>query len=124
MFLSRFAESPPFSAILFVTQFELIRPTFEKFGYTITSSNQTYELDCSREIFTRHLSLFLHKYVNKSFGTIPVLHIAQPFNDKNYYSEIALTFLLSYYLGMLVRYYPTHWNSLVQGWRYLLDYIK
>lgn len=97
------------------SQFELIRPTFEKFGYTITSSNQTYELDCSHEIFTKHLPLFLHKYVNKSFGTIPVLHIAQPFNDENYYSEIALTFLLSYYLGMLVRYYPTHWNSLVQG---------
>lgn len=97
------------------SQIELIRPTFEKFGYTVTSSNQTYELDCSREIFTKHLPLFLHKYVNKSFGTIPVLHIAQPFNDENYYSEIALTFLLSYYLGMLVRYYPTHWNSLVQG---------
>jgi hypothetical protein len=97
-------------------QFELIKHSFEEFGYTIVSSNnKNYELSCSSKIFEEHLPLFLHKYVNKMFGSIPVLHIVQPFYDKNYYSEIALTFLLSYYLGMLVRYFPTHWNSLVQG---------
>lgn len=96
-------------------RFELIKHTFEEFGYAIVDSNKTYELSCSEEIFTKNLPLFLHKYVNKMFGAIPVLHIVQPFDDKNYYSEIALTFLLSYYLGMLVRYFPTHWNSLVQG---------
>ena len=96
-------------------RFELIKHTFEEFGYAISDSNKTYELSCSSEIFTKNLPLFLHKYVNKMFGAIPVLHIVQPFDNKNYYSEIALTFLLSYYLGMLVRYFPTHWNSLVQG---------
>lgn len=97
------------------SQFESIKHTFEELGYTTINSNQIYELNCSSEIFTNNLPLFLHKYVNKMFGSIPVLHIVQPFDGKNYYSEIALTFLLSYYLGMLVRYFPTHWNSLVQG---------
>ena len=96
-------------------RFELIKHTFEEFGYAISNSNKTYELTCSSEIFEKNLPLFLHQYVNKMFGAIPVLHVVQPFDDKNYYSEIALTFLLSYYLGMLVRYFPTHWNSLVQG---------
>ena len=94
-------------------QFELIKHIFDEFRYTIVSSNEIYKLSCSSEVFVKHLPLFLHQYVN-AFG-IPILHIVQPFEDKNYYSEIALTFLLSYYLGMLVRYFPTHWNSLVQG---------
>ena len=41
--------------------------------------------------------------------------IVAPFEDNKRFSEIAVVFLLSYYLGMLVRYYPTHWISLIQG---------
>lgn len=96
-------------------RFELIKNTFEDFGYAISDSNKTYELSCSSELFTKNPPQFLHAYVNKMFEDIPNLYIVQTFDNNNYYSEIALIFLLSYYLGMLVRYYPTHWNSLVQG---------
>lgn len=98
-------------------RFEVIKHTFKEFGYAISNSNNAYELTCSSEIFKKNLPFFLHQYVNKMFRSIPVLHLVQPFDDKNYYSEIGITFLLSYYLGMLVRYFPTHWNSLVQGER-------
>ncbi len=36
-----------------------------------------------------------------------------PFENKIMLSKLSLLFLSSYTLGMLVRYYPTHWNSLV-----------
>ena len=33
----------------------------------------------------------------------------------NRYSQLAITYIISFVLGMLARYYPTHWVSLVQG---------
>ena len=48
-------------------------------------------------------------------GVIPSLSLIRPFDETRRYSELAIVFLISYYLGMLVRYYPTHWNALVQG---------
>lgn len=33
------------------------------------------------------------------------------------YSELSIIFILSFYLGMLVRYFPTHWTALVNGYK-------
>lgn len=95
--------------------FNLIKNSYEELGYNISESGELFKMSCNSEVFEKNLPQFLHMYVHKLFNSIPSLNIIQPFNNKNYYSEIAITFILSYYLGMLVRYYPTHWNSLVQG---------
>ena len=57
----------------------------------------------------------LQNMMSKNFGIIPSLCLVAPFEDNTRFSEMAVVFLMSYYLGMLVRYYPTHWISLIQG---------
>lgn len=60
---------------------------------------------------------FAHSYLSKSFGSIPNLHIVKPFDAETRLSQLAMTYLLGYYLGMLTRYFPTHWIALQQGTR-------
>ncbi len=38
-----------------------------------------------------------------------------PFQKNNTISEIGQVYLVSYFLGNLARYFPTHWISLIQG---------
>ena len=59
--------------------------------------------------------MFMHGYIHKMFGEIPYLHAVEPFADGVRYSQLCITYLVSYVLGMLVRYYPTHWVSLIGG---------
>ena len=88
----------------------------KKNGYQCTAANNSIiKLTCTSEQLNNYVPQFLHRYVHKSFGTIPSLCIIAPFEENTRFSEIAVVFLLSYYLGMLVRYYPTHWISLIQG---------
>jgi len=65
--------------------------------------------------FGEHLPQFIHAYVHKTFGTIPDLYLCQPFSKDVRFSQLAITYMLSYILGMLVRYFPTHWMALIQG---------
>lgn len=97
------------------TEFDAIRNIFESSGYCIEACGKGYNLKCNPDIFEKKRPLFYHKYVNKVFSSIPEIFIVQPFDDAYCYSEMAILYLLSYYLGMLVRYYPTHWNALIQG---------
>ena len=94
--------------------FKLIKDFYFEFGYEIEEKSNSYQLYCKNDLFVNNLPVFYHKHLDSPFG-IPQLYIVQPFNHNVYYSEIAVTFMLSYYLGMLVRYFPTHWTSLVQG---------
>ena len=68
-------------------------------------------------LFNQMTPQFMHTYVQKMFGTIPNLHIIEPFPNLQRYSQIAATYMLSYFLGMLARYYPTYWVALMQGER-------
>lgn len=100
---------------------EIIRPTetlltsYVDLGYNSTLKGYNSQLECSSEIFEKNKPQYLHKYYQKGMGMIPDLYIVQPFDNNNRFSELSIVFLMSYYLGMLVRYYPTHWNSLIQG---------
>jgi len=57
----------------------------------------------------------MHTYIHKAFGAIPTLHIVDPLDNDTRYSQLAMTYLVSYVLGMLARYFPTHWISLASG---------
>ena len=59
--------------------------------------------------------MFIHTYLRKQFGCIPSLYLAAPFPGGARYSQLCITYMVAYVLGMLVRYYPTHWISLIQG---------
>jgi hypothetical protein len=57
----------------------------------------------------------MHTYVNKMFCSIPILNIVKPMESGTRYSQMAVTYLTSYILGTLTRYFPTHWVSLMNG---------
>lgn len=92
-----------------------ILDTYKKNGYQCISNGNSIKITCTSEQLNNYVPQFLHKYVQKVFGTIPSLYMVTPFEENVRFSEISIVFLMSYYLGMLVRYYPTHWISLIQG---------
>lgn len=96
-------------------QMESFKSIYEKLGYEIISSENQYVIKCNPVVFNKNVPLFVHKYIDKTFLSIPTLYLAEPFQDIGRYSQLCITYMVSYFLGMLVRYYPTHWVSLVQG---------
>ena len=95
--------------------FSQFRVVYEAFGYATTDEGDYCIVTCSTETLEREIPLFIHTYVNKMFGSIPVLFVAEPFSGGTRYSQLCITYMVSYILGMLVRYYPTHWIALLQG---------
>jgi len=92
-----------------------VEESLSRNGYSITKGDEGCTIQCDRITFESNLPLFLHEYIHKDFGTIPRLYIVEPFDGNINLSEIGVTYIISYCLGMLVRYYPTHWNALVSG---------
>lgn len=77
--------------------------------------NSAYAVKATSEVFSEYPLLFTHTSLNKAFHSIPSLAISPPIDGKGYFSEISLLYASSFCLSMLVRYFPTHWVSLVQG---------
>lgn len=88
---------------------------YRSHGYQITQDTHSYNLSCDANNFQKNPPQLIHSYLNKVFTTIPDLHITKPLKSGSCYSQIAITYMLSYFLGMLSRYYPTHWTSLFSG---------
>lgn len=85
-------------------------------GYSITPLGKSnYTLTCPSEFFLKNKPLFLHNYTDKNFGSIPQLFLVKPLECGVNYSEMGFCYLVSYFMGMLSRYYPTHWLSLING---------
>ena len=95
--------------------FSQFRAVYEDFGYVATYEGDWCILTCDKETFDKEKPLFIHSYVHKMAGLIPWLYLAEPFSGGARYSQLCITYMVSYVLGMLVRYYPTHWISLIQG---------
>lgn len=95
--------------------FESFMHTYQNLGYKIETQDIWSILTCDDAIFNQDIPLFVHSYVQKSFGTIPNLYIAEPFPGNLNYSQLCITYLTAFFLGMLARYYPTYWISLIQG---------
>jgi hypothetical protein len=92
-----------------------LRSAYTELGYQAEHSDKTLTLQATNAIFQSHNPQFAHAYVDKMFGSIPHLYIVTPFPNGFRYSQLAMTYVLSYILGMLARYFPTHWIALVQG---------
>lgn len=81
-------------------------------GYTVVSNGKKHEISALPPVFKAAPLQFVHKRVG-AFGLIPDLHVSERMWGG--ISEICMTFKLSYILGMLARYYPTHWMALING---------
>lgn len=85
-------------------------------GYEVNEIDKRQcSLGCSESLFDQNPPFFLHSYIHKTFGAIPQLYVVEPLNCACSYCELCICYLISYFMGMLSRYYPTHWVSLING---------
>ena len=110
-----YSSDDGFRAKVKYDNFDKFEDVYKTSGYEISVDGEYCVLTCREETLERSKPQFVHSYLNKVFGVIPNLHIAEPFPGSSRYSQLCITYLVSYVLGMLVRYYPTHWIALVQG---------
>lgn len=95
--------------------FKPFQSTYANLGYKFLEKDKMTTLATSLQNFNNNKPQFIHSYIQKTFGAIPDLHIANILPSNSRYSQLCLTYLSSYFLGMLVRYFPTQWMTLVQG---------
>lgn len=88
---------------------------YDKDGYSIFRGLALQTLSTQSDVFNKTPPFVVHSYLDKSFIDIPRTCIAEPFAGSVRYSELCMIYMLSYTLGMLVRYYPSHWMSLTNG---------
>lgn len=94
---------------------ETLKAAYEHLGYSSSGDARIIVLTADTPLVEKEMPQFLHGYVQKLFGTIPTLSMVEPIAPGVRYSQIAFTYLLSFYLGMLSRYYPTHWIAMLDG---------
>ena len=88
---------------------------YRTLGYSVGSNGGQQLIQCSPATFHSEPPMFVNTYVQKILGSIPNLYVAVPFPRGLRLSQLGMTYVTSYVLGMLVRYYPTHWIALING---------
>ncbi len=86
-------------------------------GYYVSRSGEYAVLTGGTDLFSESPPQFMHAYLTKTFGRIPNLFLIAPINREKRYSQLCMIYMIAYILGMLVRYYPTHWIALIHGER-------
>ena len=95
---------------------ESLCAAYRRYGYEINEPNkEQFLIESSADVFCQRTPLFLHSYLDKMFGSIPRLYLVEPLDSAVSYCEMGICYLVSYFMGMLSRYYPTHWVSLING---------
>lgn len=112
-----YSDREGFMARVSTDQLAGFEDAYSGVGYEVKNDGAWSEIRAEQEIFTGNIPQFVHTYLNKGFGVIPSLYIAKPFVCGSRYSQLAITYVLSYFLGMLTRYFPTHWVALLNGSR-------
>lgn len=106
-----------FLACVKANEFDVFRDSYAELGYEVTHEENIATIKCTRQLFSAMPPQFMHAYVNKALGVIPHLYIVKPLDNGARFSELSIVYMLSYVLGMLTRYFPTHWVALQSGMR-------
>jgi len=96
-------------------QAERLSHLFQRHGYNVSVDDRKMTFVIPEMLLSRIPFQLFHTYLDKAFGKIPNLHIAVPIESGERYSQLSFTYMLGFILGMLVRYYPTQWGSLIGG---------
>ncbi len=110
-----YSESGGFHAKVSAKYLDSFKDSYADLGFSLTRSGDWFDLKCDSGTFKSHPPQYMHTYVHKMFGSIPSLHLVKPLSSESRYSQMAITYMLSYILGMLSRYFPTHWIALLSG---------
>ena len=92
-----------------------VADAYGELGYVVSGGGELRSITCDSSTVSTEPPMFVHTYVQKMAGVIPTLTLAVPFPGGARFSQLCMTYIMSYALGMLVRYYPTHWVALING---------
>ena len=92
-----------------------IASAYRNLGYAIAIDDNRVLITCKSRTVSEQPPMFVHAYVQKALGIFPNLKLAVSFDGGVRFSQLCITYMMSYVLGMLVRYYPTHWIALING---------
>jgi hypothetical protein len=110
-----YTDGDGFSASLSSAPLAAVREAYEGVGYQFVANGSNERLTANSAAFSRAIPQFYHTYVQKTFGSIPDLNLVEPFGIDHRFSQLGITYIVSYVLGMLARYFPTHWMALIEG---------
>lgn len=110
-----YTDKDGFKAVLNDSGKEIVSARYVDDGYSFQVKGNSVEIYGSKNLLESKTPQFMHTYVHKTFGTIPQLYVTSPFEGNSRYSQLAVSYMLAYFLGMLARYFPTQWVSLSSG---------
>ena len=88
-----------------------IGQAYEAMGYKVADG--TIQVD--RETFVQNPPQMMSDMRDRTANTQVVHYITIPLLGQSSLSQLSITFIASFYMGMLARYYPTHWVALIDG---------
>lgn len=110
-----YTDEGGFLATTRVNQFARFQGSYVDLGYKVHLEGEQVKIKCDSKTFQGSIPQFMHTYMNKMFGSIPTLFIVKPLDKEARLSQLAITYMLAYFSGMLTRYFPTHWVALHSG---------
>jgi hypothetical protein len=91
-------------------------------GYELLPDDDPYDSSPMRTVlkidetgFRKYFPQILDTRVIRTMGGYPSPHLVSRFSQDILLSQISVTYMISYILGMLARYFPTHWYALMGG---------
>ncbi len=94
-----------------------IARAYQDVGYAVSVDDTRVLITCESSTVLKEPPMFVHAYMQNTMRPIPIpdLHLAVPFDGGVRFSQLCIIYMMSYILGMLVRYFPTHWIALING---------
>lgn len=90
-------------------------------GYVVEAHDEPYDSDtftslrAGPDILQEKFPQIVDARVMRTLAGYPVPHLTSKFHQNIFLPQISIIYILSFILGMLVRYFPTHWTALMGG---------
>ncbi|SBW13921.1 hypothetical protein BR10RB9215_C10737 [Brucella sp. 10RB9215] len=91
-------------------------------GFDLSKRNDPYNssaeitvLKADENLFRKYLPQLIDTRVIRTMGGQPSPHLVSKFPQGSWFSQISITYMVSFIIGMLARYFPTHWSALMGG---------
>jgi hypothetical protein len=83
--------------------FEAFKSDYAGVGYNMQAAGEWTIMTGGPELMRQHAPQFAHAYIHKMFGAIPNLFLVAPMPKGDKYSQLCITYMAGYVLGMLAR---------------------
>ena len=93
----------------------VIARAYGELGYEVSRDGESHSITSDSSTSLKEPPMFVHAHAQKMLGVFPQMGLAVPFLGGARFSQLCITYIMSYALGMLARYFPTHWIAFING---------